>query len=654
MLRIGIEDEGSLETGDVQQLVSRLGSHGTGNGPVQGHNGDLAPVGNGGLDDLVPGHGVGEVRLQQLLDLDGVRTQTAQEGGRLEGTVTGADIEILGVQENARQQALGLDGQHIGLFHGVQQQLRHQLRSGGGIGLVEIDHHGTDVVRGPAVMVDDGDLADGLQQRLALHLVGTVGVHHDENGIAAAAQQRILAGDQHAVVLRHGLDLLDEPLGGIVLGVNDDPGGLLLLAAHTGHTQRRTHGIEIRVLVAHDVNIVGFGDELHHGVGIDTGADFAPVLHLLVAAAVEVEVQPILDDRLVTAAAQAHLHRQGGKFVALLEGGAVHTQTKGDGGGDADGVGDAVDLLQNGEFARDGILQIPLFKDQQVAVALHAPQKAVVILRPGGDDLVEAGIEVGGGGFGEIFGQLLIVVDEDDGNNGTGAHILVPDLVKIRQIGEVEGGQHGAVGIVGPDGIAEDPVAAVVDPDIGGILLLARGQPVHFEVGHQIGDLLLVHPLPEAAQIHEGIVGPDQRTVGDANQRHGEGCPSAVGVAQGVGGGLDVGLQLPTALELAVLIVGKEEGRDDQLNERQLSGACHQGGEGKNEHHDKKQIQSRLQKSAQLSIHPDPSVNRVFLPIVIHSTLHYSILKGIKQQLYMKNAGYIPVGRGHDPADQPG
>ena len=481
------------------------------------------------------------------------------------------------------------------------------------------------------MVVDDGDLADGLQQRAALHLIGAVGVHHDEDGISVTAQKGILTGDDDALVLGHRPNLLDELLGGVVLLVQDDVGLLALLAAQAVHAQGSAHGIHVRHFVTHDVNVAGFGDELHQGIGGDPGAHLAPVVDLLAPSAVEGEVQPILDDRLIAAAAQAHLHCQSGELIALLKGGAVHAQTEADGRRQPGGVGDRVHLLQDGELVGDGILQIPLLEDQQIAVALHAPQQSVVVLRPGGDGLVDVGVEVGGGGFGQVLGQLLIVVDEDDGNNGTGTDILVPDLVQLRQVGKVQRRQKGAVAVVGVDGVAVDAEAAAIDGHIEGILLLAVCQPVHLEIRDQVGDLLLVHPLPEAADAHEGIVRPDQRAVAHAHQRHGEGSASAVGVAQGIGGGLDEGLQLPAAVNLPEIVQGEEDRCGRQLRQRQISVSRHQRGKGKQEHHKKVRLHARLQQSSQLPIHTSTSVIRVFLPIVIHSNVYYSILEGITQ-----------------------
>ena len=145
-----------------------------------------------------------------------------------------------------------------------------------------------------------------------------------------------------------------------------------------------------------------------------------------------------------------------------------------------------------------------------------------------------------------------------------------------------------------------------------------------------------MQPFPEAAEPHEGVVAPDQGTVAHAHQGHGEGGTSAVGVAQGVGGGLDECLQLPAALNLSKIVQGKQNARGHQLRQRQVSVSRHQRRKGKGQHHDEVALHTRLQQPAQLPIHTSTSVIRVFLPIVIHDTLHYSILEGITQPILEK------------------
>ena len=64
----------------------------------------------------------------------------------------------------------------------------------------------------------------------------------------------------------------------------------------------------------------------------------------------------------------------------------AQTKAKGNGGLQTGGTLDLVDLLQQGEFAFNGPVHIPLFKDKEETVPLHTAQKAVVLLRPGGNN----------------------------------------------------------------------------------------------------------------------------------------------------------------------------------------------------------------------------------------------------------------------------
>ena len=87
---------------------------------------------------------------------------------------------------------------------------------------MEVDHHRVDIIRRPAVMVDNADLGNGLQQRLALHLIRTVGIHHDQNAAVVRHQKGILPGNKAVPVLGLRQDLGNQLRCGIVLRINDD------------------------------------------------------------------------------------------------------------------------------------------------------------------------------------------------------------------------------------------------------------------------------------------------------------------------------------------------------------------------------------------------------------------------------------------------
>lgn len=84
-----------------------------GDGPVDGGHGHVFVAQLGVFDDLELGDGVGQVVLEQLFHLAGVAAAAAQEGGGLKGAPTGAEGEVLGVQDDAGQQGLRLAPEQV-------------------------------------------------------------------------------------------------------------------------------------------------------------------------------------------------------------------------------------------------------------------------------------------------------------------------------------------------------------------------------------------------------------------------------------------------------------------------------------------------------------------------------------------------------------
>ena len=134
--------------------------------------------------------------------------------------------------------------------------------------------------------------------------------------------------------------------------------------------------------MAHNEPLAALPDQLHQRTRRDSGAHLAAMVGFFISAAVEVEIQTILYYRLVTAAAQSHFDGKGGKFIPLLIAFRIHAQAKGDGGRQAGGTCDLVDLLQKIKLIIDDMLQIPLFKNQQEAVLFQPAQQTAVLRIP--------------------------------------------------------------------------------------------------------------------------------------------------------------------------------------------------------------------------------------------------------------------------------
>ena len=257
---------------------------------------------------------------------------------------------------------------------------------------MQAQHNGIDEIRCPAVVIHHTDLGNGFQQRLVLHLIRAIGIHNHQNTAVVALKHGLLSGQKHILVFRHLKDLLQQALGGVVFQIQDDIGLLAPLPAQAADAHSRTQGIHIGVSVSHDEHPAALADQLHQGVGRDTGTNLAAVGGFLIPAAVEGEVETILHNGLITAAAQSHFNTQGSKVVALIEVGAVYPQTDGNGGSQTRGTENLMDLLQKGKLVLRSPQQIPLFKDKQEPVPLQLPKQAVILLRPLGDSIVELGV----------------------------------------------------------------------------------------------------------------------------------------------------------------------------------------------------------------------------------------------------------------------
>ena len=297
--------------------------------------------------------------------------------------------------------------------------------------------------------------------------------------------------------------------------------------------------------MSHNEHPAALADQLHQRIGRHTGTHLAAVIRFPVPSAVEIEIDPVFDDRLVAAPAQRHLDAQRGKIIAFLEALAVHAQTDGNGGGQAGGIDDLVNVLQQRELIFLRPFQIPLLENKQETVALQPAEQSAVALRPPGDGLVELGVQGGNGAFRQVFGQFFIVVDENDGHHRPGADILVPHLIQLRQVGKIQHAQHGAPVVLRPDGGAVYPVAAVSQNRVVGAFRFSCGEPVQGEVRQHLLQPKLGHGVGVPRQLAETVVAPDDVPIPQADHHRRQWRFPAAGGLQGIGGGLDILLNFP-------------------------------------------------------------------------------------------------------------
>ena len=449
---------------------------------------------------------------------------------------------------------------------------------------MEVEDRLLDVVGGAAVMVNDHDAAQGFQQGLALHLVGTVGVHHDEQTLGIRRQEGVLAGHEAVGVFGYIPQHGQQGLCRVEFRVNDDIDLLALLAAQAADAGSSAHGVQIGHFVAHDEDPPGLHDQLRQGGGHDAGFDLCAALGGLVAAAEEGKVVTVLDDGLVAAAGQGHFDGQSGKIVILAEVHAVLADADGHGGSNACRVGGTAHGFQQGELVLGHASQILGFKEQQIAVAFQLAQKAAVAVCPLADLGVDLRVETGNDRVGQIVGQFVVVVYQNDGYHWTGTDILITDLQQLRQILQVDH-SHDTAGFFrgGKQGAGDmEPAAPIAQ--LVGTFGFSGSQPIGGEAGQNFKNALGREAVPDAGQLGEGLVVPDQLVLIELDQRHGEGNLAVRGAAHHLIGGLNVFMQRTAAAQVGPLVACQQEQGHNGLADGQVKLLQHQSGDAEQAH----------------------------------------------------------------------
>ena len=306
---------------------------------------------------------------------------------------------------------------------------------------MEIEGRVGNIGGGPAVVVDDRHLVDGLQQVLAHHLLRAVGVHHHQQAVGVGQQNGVLRREEHVLVLGQGGEPVTHLAGRVDPRLPHDVDGGALLPGHGAHAGGSADAVQIGVLVAHDEHGGGVGHQLAQGVGHDPALHLGALLQLLGAAAEELEVELVLHHHLVAAAAQGHLHRQGGVLKQVAEGVPVLADADGQGGLDARGAGHLPDGVQDGELALLELGQIAFLKEEQVAVPLVPAEHTLSGGHPLSKPIVDLTAHGRLGVVGSALHQLLVVVHRQDGYHRAGGVKLIPHLGKVGDVHPVGGGQ---------------------------------------------------------------------------------------------------------------------------------------------------------------------------------------------------------------------
>ena len=325
-------------------------------------------------------------------------------------------------------------------------------------------------------------------------------------------------------------------MGGVVLRVDDDLAGLAPLAGDGADARCRAQAVHIGVLVAHDVDLLGLVHQLAQGIGHDPGLDLGALFGALAAAAVKLEVGAVLHHGLVAAAAEGHLQGQGGVLEQLLEAVLVTAHADGQRGGHTLAGLDLTHLFQHGELALHKAGVVLLLEEEEVAVAVVAQQQSAGVRRPAVELLLQGGLQGGALVLRAGLGQLVIIVDHEDGHERLCQLQGLAHLLLLRDIHPVGGGQGGLLhGVVlRAAQRAEHAVDAVVPAEQVGVLLLPLQQPAVAEIGDDAVHRRLEDSVLLGGQGQEHVVAPQDLAGVHVKDQHGQGRVEHIAGAGGI------------------------------------------------------------------------------------------------------------------------
>ena len=194
-------------------------------------------------------------------------------------------------------------------------------------------------------------------------------------------------------------------------------------------SHRCTQAVEVGKAMAHNQHVLAGIEQLAQGCRHDTGLNFGALLDALGHAAIEFVAVFILDSCLVAAASQRHIQRLSGELFSLQKALSVASDTDGEGGRHLVVCVDLAHGIEDGKAFLDDGAHVSLLKRHKVTVLFQLFDDAVVVFDVTFDLILDLAHDLGALVFARALQQLLIVVDEDDGDHRTGGEILLGDAL---------------------------------------------------------------------------------------------------------------------------------------------------------------------------------------------------------------------------------
>ena len=463
-----------------------------------------------------------------------------------------------------------------------------------------------DIFGGPAVMVDDGHPAAGLQNLGTLHQARPVGVHHDQQRPGTHLHKGLRRIHEHALILRQAAQHSKHGLGGVFLQVDDNLGPPAELPGGAAHAHGGAHRVHVSKAVAHDVDVRGVRQQFPQGVGHDPGFHLGALFRGLGPSAVKGKICSAPNHRLVAPPAQGHLQGKGGIFIQRRDAVRLPAQADGESGVAPLPHLDVPHGVQDRKLLLHKMAVISLLKQEEVMVPLCFDKQPVSHSGPAAELFINLGQHGAALRVGTGVHQVLVVVHHQNAHHQAGGIEILPKAVHLCGVHPVGGGYQVllSAAALGPDQAAVNPEAAVVHADPLRALLPSLQQPLDGELRGGVLHLYLKKMLPDPRQLEEVLIAPDHLPGVGAEDHNGQGGVDEGGLAGGVHVSGDIVNILKNALAAFFIAahevrVQSHSGHALRQGQRRADG---DGGQGKGQEAEKIELQVWFQQTREFLV----------------------------------------------------
>ena len=370
------------------------------------------------------------------------------------------------------------------------------------------------------MVVDNRHTVAGCQDALILNVLGSVCIDNYKQRSAVSAHNRLLRRDEGIPVILKALQPCYKRARAVICLVNNDAVFSSELAGYAANAGGSANAVHIAEFMTHHKNMLGafhqLGKRVCHNAGFDLGARF----NLLAASAEELKAEAVFDNRLVSAARERHFRTERREAIAFLKVFSVSAYSYADRSVDSGRAYHLMHTVKQRELILGKLGIVAPLKNKKVSVSVVAAEHTAFIRAPMLNAVKHHVFKLVSHALGLVFGYFVEIVENYNGNDGTGVFIFLLCAVIVCNIQPVaDAHKVRARFILAANYVAVNAKTSVPDINKAGILQLALGKPFGLKFGYKVCQPQ-VKARSAAENIKEKLISPNERRVFQLKGNH--------------------------------------------------------------------------------------------------------------------------------------